>query len=247
MREHRLIRAALVLALVAAFPLVALAQTEIDWGSEEPLTGTVVGEELAVEVDGGGVYPLLVIESPEVGPPQFQVDGTVRYEDVAGIAYLEMWTVLPDESRYFTRTLAESGPLGHMTGSSDLRPFSLPFVLGEGGPVPTRLEINLVTEGSGGFWIGPLTVSASGVEQTTTSTTQGSTTSTGQVTTAAPPTTTAATDDVSGEGETGTTGLWWVLGGVVLAGGVALAWLRAARRRRAEEQRRMNAMDSLRS
>ncbi len=163
-------------------------------------------------------------------PPRFQVDGSVRHEDVAGKAYFEMWTVLPDGSRYFTRTLAESGPLGSMTGTSEERPFSLPFELGDGGPVPVRLEINLVTEGSGQFWIGPLSIVSTGVEPVTAVTTS---------------------DAIAGNGEGNeveATGLWWGLGALVVIGVAAfLAWLRSTRKRRAEEQRRMNAMDSLRS
>ena len=205
-------------AFVVAAPLVALAQSEIDWNSNQTLTGTVVKGDLFVEATEGGVYPLLVIEEPDVQPPRFQIDGSVRHEDVVGTAYFEMWTVLPDGSRYFTRTLAESGLLQFMTGTSEERPFSLPFELGNGGPVPTRLEINLVTEGSGKFWVGPLSIGPTGAE----------------------PATTGATSDA--------TGLWWGLAALVVVGAVvSFAWLRSIRRRRAEEQRRMNAMDSLRS
>jgi hypothetical protein len=218
------------LAFVVAAPLAAQAQTVIDWTSNEPLTGTVVDGELFVDVSAQGVYPLLVIEGPNVQPPRFQVDGTVRHEDVDGIAYFEMWTVLADGSRYFTRTLAESGPLESMTGTSEERPFSLPFELGEGGPVPVRLEINLATEGSGRFWVGPLSIASSGGEPTTT---------------AATPTTSVANED---NGPTGGTNTWWALAALVVVGAAAsFGWLRSLRRRREEEQRRMNAMDSLRS
>jgi hypothetical protein len=220
------------MALVLATPLVALAQSEIDWTSTEPLTGEVAEGELFVEVSGEGLYPLLVIEEPNVQPPRFQIDGTVRHEDVAGNAYFEMWTVLPDESRYFTRTLADSGPLGSMTGTSEQRPFSLPFELGEEGPVPIRLEINLITEGSGRFWVGPLSIVSSSAEPATT---------------AAPPITSDATNSI-GDDETEETSLWWGLGALVVVGASAsFAWLRSIRRRRAEEERRMSAMDSLRS
>lgn len=220
----------ILLAFLVAAPLVALAQSEIGWTSNEPLTGTVVDGELIVEVDEAGVYPLLVIEEPEVQPPQFQIDGTVRYEGVVGIAYFEMWTVLPDGSRYFTRTLADSGPLQFMTGTSEERPFSLPFELGDGGPVPTRLEINLVTEGSGRFWVGPLSIAPTGAEPATTVATSDATVST------------------EVEGEVDTSGLWWGVGALVVVGvAVSFVWLRSIRKRRAEEERRMNAMDSLRS
>jgi hypothetical protein len=231
-----LITAALMLNVAAS----ALAQTPIDWTSIEPLTGVVEDGELFVDVDAAAVYPLLVVAEPGVQPPRFEIDGTIRHEEVAGIAYLEMYTVLPDGSRYFTRTLAESGPLGYMTGSSDQRPFSLPFELEEGGPIPTSLEINLVTEGPGRFWVGPLSiVSAVGQQATTTSTTQSATT-TGS---ASSGTTVAAIDD---EQVFGTS--WWLgLAAVVVAGAIAgFVWSRSVRRRRTEEQRKMDAIDSLR-
>jgi len=222
----------IIVSFMLPVPLVALAQSEIDWTSSEPLTGEVVEGELFVDVSEGGVYPLLVIDEPDVRPPRFQIDGTIRHEDVVGVAYLEMWTVLADESRYFTRTLADSGPLGSMTGTSEQRPFSLPFELGEGGPVPVRLEINLVTEGSGRFWVGPLSILPSGAEPTTTT----------------PTPTTSETTDTSGNGDAaGGAGLWWGLGALLVVGATTFGWLRSVRRRRAEEQRRMNAMDSLRS
>ncbi len=110
MRDRRWGLLLLLVVFVVTAPLVARAQSEIDWTSSEPLTGTVVEGDLFVEVDEGGVYPLVVIDEPGVQPPRFQIDGSVRHEDVVGTAYFEMWTVLPDGSRYFTRTLAESGP-----------------------------------------------------------------------------------------------------------------------------------------
>lgn len=220
----------LPVAFIVTAPLVAQAQSEIDWTSTEPLTGTVVEGDLFVEVDEGGVYPLVVIDEPGVQPPRFQIDGRVRHEDVVGTAYFEMWTVLPDGSRYFTRTLAESGPLQSMTGTSEERPFSLPFELGDGGSVPTRLEINLVTESSGQFWVGPLSIVANGAEPATTVTTAVQTVSNGE------------------EAGAESTGLWLGLGALLLVGAVtSLVWLRSIRRRRDEEERRMSAMDSLRS
>ena len=226
-----------VATFVVALPLAAEAKTVIDWASTQPLTGSVADGELLVEVSGPGVYPLLLIEDPGVEPPRFQVDGTVRHEAVAGTAYFEMWTVLPDESRFFTRTLAETGSMGYMTGDSEQRPFTLPFELGEGGPVPIRLEINLVTEGAGRFWVGPLTI-ASAAETTSTPTTQAPTTSLAEP---------AATTTLADQEEAGGVGLWWGLGALVVVGATAFGWLRTSRKKRAEEQRRMNAMDSLRS
>lgn len=149
---------ALAALVVVQTTQAALAKTAIEWDTTPPLSGSVVDGVLVIEATDAGTIPLLVIDSPQVGPPRFQIDSTIRYEDVEAGAYLEMWTVLTDGSRFFTRTLAETGPMAMMTGSSGERRISLPFELGEGGPVPERLEINLVTAGSGRFWISPLSV-----------------------------------------------------------------------------------------
>ena len=108
--RDRLGRLILILvALVVSAPMVARAQTDIDSTSNQPLTGEVVDGDLFVEVSEGGVYPLLVIDEPNVQPPRFQIDGTVRHENVVGTTYFEMWTVLPDGSRIFTQPLPSPG------------------------------------------------------------------------------------------------------------------------------------------
>jgi hypothetical protein len=244
MRDRGRLIAIVTVAFAVTAPLAALAQTEIDWNSNEPLTGTVAEGEVSVDVSGEGSYPLLVIAQPEVEPPRFQIDGTIRYQDVVGVAYLEMWTVLPDGSRFFTRTLANTGPLAYLTGSSEERPFSLPFELGEAGPVPIQLEINLVTEGSGQFWLGPLTLVSATTDGVTSTTAAQDTTTTSpadSVTTAASP----VTPDTSVPAQEGGAGLLWGLGAAAVLVAGALWWLSSTRRTRAEEERRMDAIDSL--
>jgi hypothetical protein len=147
-------------ALLAVVGLAspAWAEGQVTWTESEPITGSVVDGDLHLTIESAGVHPLLVLDEPGVAPPRFALEGTIRHQDVEGTAYLEMWVVLPDGGRYFSRTLAEAGVLASMTGTSDARPFALPFELGEDGPTPSRLEINLVTEGAGEFWISPLTV-----------------------------------------------------------------------------------------
>lgn len=99
---------------------------------------------------------LVVLEDPGVKPPAYAVRGKIRYEDVQGTGYLEMWNYFPDGGPYFTRTLAGDGLLKHLKGSSGWRDFSLPFLIGEGKQRPSRLEINLVLQGGGTVYLGPL-------------------------------------------------------------------------------------------
>jgi hypothetical protein len=90
---------------------------------------------------------------------QYIVRGKIRYNQVEGDAYLEMWNVLPDGSRYFSRTLAPSGTMGIITGSSDWRAFELPFNLMETRPKYVLLEINVIMSGKGMIELSPMVIS----------------------------------------------------------------------------------------
>lgn len=145
--------------LTMAMPASAAVDgLEVDWNRTPPASGRVVDD--AVELvagEEGAVFPLVTIHHPELGGGAYAVSGLVRYEEVAGAGYLEMWSVFSDGSRYFSRTLEQRGPLAILSGRSDWREFELPFFPGE-GPLPTALEINVVLPGAGRVWIGPLAV-----------------------------------------------------------------------------------------
>jgi hypothetical protein len=51
--------------------------------------------------------------------PLVRVHVHLRWKDVADQGYLELWTQLADGRRFFTRTLATTGPMRALTGSSD--------------------------------------------------------------------------------------------------------------------------------
>jgi hypothetical protein len=131
----------------------------IDWTTTTPASGIV--SDGIVEVTAGqqgGVFPLVSVTAPDLGRAGYVVSGQVRYSDVVGAAYLELWSVFADGSRYFSRTLATDGAMALLTGSSDWRPFEIPFSL-QGGEPPNRLEINVVLPGAGTVGIGTLRLS----------------------------------------------------------------------------------------
>lgn len=113
----------------------------------EPLRfGDVQG--LRIEADGARTLELAVVDQPGIKSNRYLVKGWVRYDEVEGDAYLEMWNHFGEQA-YFSRTLGEGkGPMQKMTGTSDWRTFLLPFNADE-GMVPDRLEINLVLAGKG--------------------------------------------------------------------------------------------------
>jgi hypothetical protein len=87
----------------------------------------------------------------------YAIRGQVRYSNVEGQGYLEMWSVFADGRRFFSRTLATSGSLAVVTGNSDWRLFELPFVL-QGAAGPARLEINIVLPQAGIVTVGQLSL-----------------------------------------------------------------------------------------
>jgi hypothetical protein len=138
-------------------------ETKIDW-SKEPVEGARVvpgtapggGPALRVDASPSGLaVRLATIDRPSVEREGYVVTGQVRYQGVQGRGYLEMWSVFADGSRYFSRTLAEKGPLAALSGTSGWRSFGLPFYLDGAGP-PSSLEINLVLPGAGTVWLGPM-------------------------------------------------------------------------------------------
>ena len=103
----------------------------------------------SVEVRGPATQQILVLDSPAVTGDHYALGGNVSYEGVAGDGYLEMWSVFADGSRYFSRTLGESGPMAKLRGSAPARAFTLPFFLTPDAPRPVRLELNVVLPGAG--------------------------------------------------------------------------------------------------
>ena len=67
---------------------------------------------------GGRTVALVVLDDPGVTTDRYALTGKVRYEGVEGTAYLEMWNVLANGQQFFSRTLAQAGPLRHLKGSS---------------------------------------------------------------------------------------------------------------------------------
>jgi hypothetical protein len=101
---------------------------------------------------------ILSLEKPGVTLANYALRGQVRTEGVEGQGFLEMWSHFPGDGQFFSRTLGSEGPMRHLEGSCDWRPFLLPFQNKPDGPPPERLVVNVVLPGKGKVWIGPLTL-----------------------------------------------------------------------------------------
>lgn len=137
---------------------------EISWrdlaGEGKLSAGNIVvsGKNLKIENDKSepATVTVFVIDAPGITGSQYAVKGKVRYEGLEEKSHLEMLNVFPGGGEYFSRTLDRSGPLGSLEGSSDWRPFVLPFFVNQGTDRPVKLVVNVVLGGKGTVWLSPL-------------------------------------------------------------------------------------------
>ncbi len=109
--------------------------------AEEPLTVTAVpGEPLQL---------LIELPEPGISSPVYALKGMVRYQDVQGEGFLQLDNDFGAAGTFYTKSLAATGPLGKLSGSSDWRPFVLPFYANSGdeaddaSPLPERLSLSI--------------------------------------------------------------------------------------------------------
>jgi hypothetical protein len=132
----------------AGLPLPFIAADQ-----REPNTAPAKGPagEDAIEVTGSatdGATTIAILESPAIATHHYVVRGRVKYKQVSGDGYLELWNDFGPQGEFFTRSLAPSGKMRKLAGSSDWREFELPF-FAEPGMRPQRLTLNVVLPGAG--------------------------------------------------------------------------------------------------
>ena len=115
--------------------------------AKEPLTVTAV--------PGEPQQLLLKLPDPGISSPVYALKGMVRYDNVQGDGFLQLDSHFGDAGIFFTKGLAAAGPLGKLSGSSDWRPFVLPFFANSGdqadsaAALPDELTLSLVLPGAG--------------------------------------------------------------------------------------------------
>lgn len=154
-------KAVVIACLLMAHPGAAEHELQkIAWPSSLP-EGAWLSDDGSVTVtstrDNGMTLTVAEVESPGITRERYAVKGRVRYHDVAGKGYVEMWNVFAG-GRYFTRTLSDTGPMRSLTGSSDWRPIVLPFDSKGAAAPPERLILNVVLPGKGEVTLSPLTL-----------------------------------------------------------------------------------------
>jgi hypothetical protein len=115
-------------------------------------------EQLKIENASGQFQSVTLLDwtNPGVQSYRYEVEGMVRYENVTAKSYLEMWSQFANGGEYFSRTLAESGPLQYLEGSSDWRRFTLPFSSDKANGYPVRIVVNVVLSADGTVYLSPI-------------------------------------------------------------------------------------------
>jgi hypothetical protein len=128
----------------------ALAR-DLKFESTSPAATRPSDADVMVDLSKTTPVTVLSVDQPGIKKSSYSVIGEVKYEDVKGEGYLELWSTFPDGARYFTRTLGTQGAMKKLDGSSGWRWFELPFK-SKDGYYPTRLEVNVVGTG-GKVWL----------------------------------------------------------------------------------------------
>jgi hypothetical protein len=101
------------------------------------------------------IITVLTLNKPPISKKLYAIRGKVRYERVQGEAFLEMLTYFNDYDYFLSQTIAKKGPMKNLQGTSDWRPFILPF-LNNKKEVPTKLVFNVYFHKKGTVFIGPI-------------------------------------------------------------------------------------------
>lgn len=157
----------LALACVSALAtLPAIARTEqvqqisreqiakfdqLPHGFSASVTGDPEHPVIQVVSEGAraGRVNLATIRNPLLNAPCYAIRGEISYSDVTSDGFMEMWIWFGEAESYFSRAVAEAGPMGKLSAQSGWRGFSLPFnALTRSSPTKLELDINLPSRGN---------------------------------------------------------------------------------------------------
>jgi hypothetical protein len=120
--------------------------------------GTITGApDNALKVENPGPRAMsatvLTIVQPKITTDFYAVTGDMRYDNVEGDGFLEMWSHFGETAAYFSRTLGITGPMAKLTGTSDWRTFTLPFNAKGASSRPSKLVVNVQLPAKGSVFL----------------------------------------------------------------------------------------------
>ncbi len=105
---------------------------------------------LVLRSERAGTWPLGRIDGLELVGCRFALRCLVSHAELDAPAFFEVWWELADGESFFTRNLAEAGPMRSLRGTAGWREVRLPADLGDEGRTITACRLALHT-GSGGL------------------------------------------------------------------------------------------------
>ena len=152
-------RFCVLLTLVSLSVSAYAAELVASVGAADALTGERVNDTtLRVTPDADTTYQALFeVAQPRISSPVYALRGRVRYDSIEGEAYLQLDSTFEGRGTFFSKAIADSGPLAKLHGSSEWREFVLPFHASNGESpedlVPEKLVLGLFHSGSGDVFL----------------------------------------------------------------------------------------------
>ena len=134
----------------AAQTLRSVSWTDLGAAGQLQNGRVLPGGELELQATDGAeaTLPIFELQDLRISAPVYALTGEVRYDGLNGRGYLEMWSHFADGGAYFSRTLGP-GVLAPLEGSSEWRPFVVPFSNRPEAPAPVRLSFGVHHPGGG--------------------------------------------------------------------------------------------------
>ena len=139
---------------------------EVDKSGELPKSAKLDKDEQLGEVvkitrtpDVPQLIEVAKIDKPAATLRAYMLRGKVKFQGVGGEGFLEIWNHFPEPKKgaYFSRTMAETGPLGKLRGDSPWREFILPFSFDDAAyPMPEKIQFNVYLPQNGTVWLSDL-------------------------------------------------------------------------------------------
>lgn len=146
--------------------IAKIVWVEVDKASELPAAAKLDKDEKLGEVvkitrtpDVPQLIEIAKIEKPAATLRAYMLRGKVKFEGVGGEGFLEIWNHFPEPKKgaYFSRTMAETGPMGKLRGSSPWKDFILPFTFDDATfPMPEKIQFNVYLPQNGTVWLSDL-------------------------------------------------------------------------------------------
>lgn len=147
-------------------PIAKVVWVDVEKASKLPKSATIDKDEEHRSVvkivrtpDVPQLIELATIEKFAVTKRAYMLRGKVKFAGVGGEGFLETWSHFPEPKKgaYFSRTMAETGPMGKLRGDSPWKEFVLPFTFDDPSfPMPEKIQFNVYLPQSGTVWLSDL-------------------------------------------------------------------------------------------